>query len=56
MAKTSCGMQKKNNTADNYTRLEIETLSERHSRKEITILELIYGLSNLIAKNSANTL
>ncbi len=37
-------------------RTEIETLTERHALKEITLLEFIHGLSVIIAGHSATVL
>ena len=49
-------MEKKTNDVACSIRTEIDTLTERHAQKQITLLEFIHGLSMLIAANSATVL
>jgi hypothetical protein len=53
LGKINCGLQKKHNNASCCIRTQIQTLTERHEQKQITLLEFIHGLSVLVAQNSA---
>ena len=56
LGQLSCGMEKKTNDVACSIRTEIDTLTERHAQKQISLLEFIHGLSMLIAVNSATVL
>ena len=49
-------MKKKTNNVVRRIRIQIETLTERHKQKQITLLEFIHGLSIIIAQKSATAL
>ncbi|CAF4818552.1 unnamed protein product, partial [Rotaria magnacalcarata] len=52
LGKVNCAMQKKKNDTGCFIRTQITTLTERHEKKEITLLEFIHGLSMIVAQNS----
>ena len=56
LGKLNCGMEKKKNDVACSIRTELDTLTERHAQKQISLLEFIHGLSMLIAANSATLL
>ena len=49
-------MKKKTNNVVRRILIQIETLTERHKQKQITLLEFIHGLSIIIAQKSATAL
>ncbi len=53
LGKINCGIQKKRNDTSCCIRTQIQTLTERHGQKQITLLEFIHGLSMIVAQNSA---
>lgn len=56
LAEMNCSMKKKINNVVRRIRIQIETLTEHHKQKQITLLEFIHGLSIIIAQKSATAL
>ena len=52
LGKINCAMKKKKNDTGCFIRTQIATLTERHEKKQITLLEFINGLSMIVAQKS----
>ncbi|CAF3168823.1 unnamed protein product [Rotaria socialis] len=52
LGKVNCAVQKKKIDTGCFILTQITTLTERHEKKEITLLEFIHGLSMIVAQNS----
>ena len=56
LGKINCGMEKQINDTGWSIRTEIKILTERHARKQISLLGFIHGLSMLVASKAATAL